>query len=62
MAFPDSGSGFFSNPDPGVKKAPDPGSARLKRYQYQKSKPVLSPKKQFIRNFLKSEKALYLAF
>jgi hypothetical protein len=26
MVIPDPGSGFFSIPDPGVKKAPDPGS------------------------------------
>jgi hypothetical protein len=27
--IPDPGSGFFSIPDPGVKEAPDPGSATL---------------------------------
>jgi hypothetical protein len=27
--IPDAGSGFFSIPDPGVKKAADPGSATL---------------------------------
>jgi hypothetical protein len=26
------GSGFFPIPDPGVKKAPDPGSTTLVRY------------------------------
>jgi hypothetical protein len=25
MLIPDPGSGFFSIPDPGVKKTPDPG-------------------------------------
>jgi hypothetical protein len=27
------GSGVFSNPDPGVKKAPDPGSGPFSSYQ-----------------------------
>jgi hypothetical protein len=32
MFVPDPGSGFFSIPDPGVKKAQDTGSASQEKY------------------------------